>query len=160
MIDFRFIYYYFSSLNLSDVQSLLNVLCTLHCPISKFGSISCLFWSAQYRLCIYECPNIATLNLDMFSINIWDILRAPQSLCYSFFSAEFGILKWYFHVLFPGYFNVNYSNKMKFYVKFDIFCILKWKCQNINRVIAGLYTLTAADIGTLCICLNIIWTFY
>ncbi len=38
-------------------------------------------------------------------------------MCYSFFGAEFGILKWNFHVLFPIYFNVNYWNKVEFYVK-------------------------------------------
>ncbi len=37
------------------------------------------------------------------------------------------------------YFNVNYWNKKEFYVKFDIFSILKWNFQNINAVIVGLY---------------------
>ncbi len=56
-----------------------------------------------------------------------------------FFGAEFGILKWNFHVLFLGYFNVNYWYKMEFYVKFSIFSFLKWNFQNINAVFEGLW---------------------
>ncbi len=59
-----------------------------------------------------------------------------------FFGAEFGFLKWNFHVLFPVYININYWNKMEFYVKFGI---LKWNFQNINTVILvtlkGVFTL-------------------
>ncbi len=36
------------------------------------------------------------------------------------------------------YFNVNYWNKMEFYVKFVIFSIIKWNFQNINALIAAL----------------------
>ncbi len=63
--------------------------------------------------------------------------RAQQLLCYAFFAAEFGILKWNFHVLFPVYFNIYYWNKMIFYVKFAIFSILTLNFQNINAVITG-----------------------
>ncbi len=75
------------------------------------------------------------LLTDLTHFVTWS--RAPK-LLFLFF-AEFGILKWNFHVLFPVYFNVNYWNKVEFYVKFAIFSILKWKFQNINGIIVGLY---------------------
>ncbi len=62
----------------------------------------------------------------------------PPKLLFLFF-AEFGILKWNFHVLFPVYFNVNYWNKIEFYVKLAIFSIIKWNFQNINAEIGGFY---------------------
>ncbi len=69
-----------------------------------------------------DLPLVASIR-DQLQITHTIVSRAPQLLRYSFFATEFGILKWNFHILFAIYFNVNYWNKMEFYVKFAIFSI-------------------------------------
>ncbi len=56
-----------------------------------------------------------------------------------FVCTEFVVLKWNFYAFFSVYFKVNYYNKMVFYVKFNIYSLLKWNFQNINAEITGFY---------------------